>query len=153
MENTRVRDIMTSTVIVAPPDMKVPAAIALMRHHGIRHLPVVLDGRLVGIVSRGDLREASTDAAINANSYESNFMLSRLTLGDIMTRRVFTVTPDAFIVHAAELLTENHIAGLPVVDKDGKVVGVVTDTDLLKLLVARLEQAEELSEMPGPTGG
>ncbi len=150
MEKTRVRDLMTSPAIIATPDMKVPAAIALMRHHGIRHLPVVVDGRLVGIVSRGDLREASTDAAINANSYESSFMLSLLTLGDIMTRRVYTVTPDAFVMHAAELLTDNHIAGLPVVDKDGCVVGIVTDFDLLKLLVIRLKEAEEQNEAPSP---
>jgi CBS domain-containing protein len=148
MENTRVRDIMTSPAIIAPPDLKVPAAIALMRHHTIRHLPVVVNDRLVGIVSRGDLREASTDAAINANSYESSFMLSRLTLGDIMTRKVFTVTPDAFIVHAAELMTENHIAGLPVVDKEGAIVGVVTDSDLLRLLVVTLKVAEEGNELP-----
>jgi CBS domain-containing protein len=152
MENTRVRDIMTSPAIVAPPEMKVPAAIALMRQHTIRHLPIVLDDRLVGIVSRGDLREASTDAAINANSYESSFMLSRLTLGDIMTRKVFTVTPDAFVVHAAELLTANHIAGLPVVDKDGTIVGVVTDSDLLRLLASKLRQAEEKDDVPSPVG-
>jgi acetoin utilization protein AcuB len=150
MEKTRVRDIMSSPAIVAPPDMKVPAAMALIRQHHIRHLPVVTDDRLVGIVSQGDLREASTAAATNANSYESNFMLSRLTLSEIMTRKVFTVTPDAFIVHAAELLTENKIAGLPVVDKSGLVLGMITDSDLLKLLVRKLKEAEEQSETAGP---
>ena len=153
MEKTRVRDIMTSPAIVAPPDMKVPAATALMRHYTIRHLPVVENERLVGIVSRGDLREASSAAATNANSYETNFMLSQLQLHNIMTRKVFTVTPDAFIVHAAELMIENHIAGLPVLDQDDHVVGVVTDSDLLKLLLRSLKQAEELSELPGSTGG
>ncbi len=153
MEKTRVRDIMTTPAIVAAPGTKVPMAIALMRHHAIRHLPVVEDERLVGIVSRGDLREASTAAATNANSYETNFMLSRLTLHDIMSRKVFTVTPDAFIVHAAELLSENRIAGLPVVDRDGQVVGIVTDSDLLALLVRKLKEAEEVSKLPGSTGG
>ncbi len=153
MEKTRVRDIMTSPAIVAPPDMKVPAAIALMRRYTIRHLPIVENDRLVGIVSRGDLREASTAAATNATSYETSFMLSQLRLHDIMTRKVFTVTPDAFIVHAAELLTENRVAGLPVVEKCGTVVGIVTDSDLLKLLVRKLKEAEALNELPSPTGG
>jgi CBS domain-containing protein len=153
MEKTRVGDIMTSPAIVAPPDMKVPAAIALMRRFTIRHLPIVENDRLVGIVSRGDLREASTAAATNATSYETSFMLSQLRLHDIMTRKVFTVTPDAFIVQAAELLTENRVAGLPVVDKGGTVVGIVTDSDLLKLLVRKLKEAEALSELPSPTGG
>jgi CBS domain-containing protein len=115
----------------------------MMRQHRIRHLPVVENGRLVGIISQGDLRQASTTAAINADLYEINFMLSRLTVGKIMTRKVFTVTPEAFVVHAAELMTENKIAGLPVVDEDGSVIGIVTESDLLKMLVRKLRQAEE----------
>jgi CBS domain-containing protein len=142
MEKTRVRDIMSSPAVTAPPTMKIPAAIALMRHYSIRHLPVVENNRLIGIVSRGDLREASTTAATNANSYETNFMLSQLTLNRIMTRKVFTVTPDAFILHAAELLTEHKIAGLPVVERDGSVIGVITDSDLLHLLVRKLHEAD-----------
>ena len=143
MEKTRVRDIMSSPPIAASPDMKVPAASALMRRNSIRHLPVLENGRLVGIVSQGDLREASHTAAINANSYEINFMLSQLTLGRIMTRRVFTITPDAFIVLAAELMTERKIASLPVIDQDGSVVGMITDSDLLRLLVRKLREAED----------
>jgi CBS domain-containing protein len=143
MEKTRVRDIMTSPAIVVAPDTTVPAANALMRQHRIRHLPVVENGRLVGIISQGDLRQASTTAAINADLYEINFMLSRLTVGKIMARKVFTVTPEAFVMHAAELMTENKIAGLPVVDEDGSVIGIVTESDLLKMLVRKLRQAEE----------
>jgi CBS domain-containing protein len=123
----------------------VPAANALMKQHRIRHLPVVENGRLVGIVSQGDLRQASIAASINADSYELHFMLDRLTVSNIMTRKVFTVTPEAFIVHAAELMTEKKIAGLPVVEKDGSVVGIITESDLLKMLVTKLRQAEEQS--------
>ncbi|MCX6029906.1 MAG: CBS domain-containing protein [Chloroflexi bacterium] len=143
MEKTRVRDIMTSPAIAVTPNTTAPAANALMKQHCIRHLPVVENGRLVGIVSQGDLRQASITAAINSDSYELHFMLDRLTVGKIMTRKVFTVTPEAFIVHAAELMTEKKIAGLPVVEKDGSVVGVITESDLLKMLVTKLRQAEE----------
>lgn len=143
MERTRVRDIMTSPAIVVSPETTLPAANALMKEKRIRHLPVVENSRLVGIVSRGDLREASISASINADSYELHFMLNRLTVGKLMTRKVFSVTPDAPIVHAAELMTEYKIAGLPVVDETDALVGIVTESDLLRMLVRKLREAEE----------
>jgi CBS domain-containing protein len=143
MERMRVRDIMTSPAIVIGPATTVPEAIALMRERHIRHLPVVEDGRLVGMISRGDLREASITASVNADSYELHFMLSRLTAGKLMSRKVFNVTPEAFLVHAAELMTENKIAGLPVVDENASVIGIVTESDLLRTLVVKLREAEE----------
>ena len=143
MERTRVRDIMTSPALTIGPDTSVPTAIALMKQHAIRHLPVVESGRLVGMISRGDLREASITASINADQYELHFLLSKLTVERLMTRKVHTVTPDAFIVHAAELMTDNKIAGLPVVDQKGAVIGIITESDLLRMLVSRLREAEE----------
>ena len=143
MEKTRVRDVMTSPALVVPPDCTVHAAMALMRRHRIRHLPVVDNGRLVGIVSRGDLREASSKAAVNADTYELNFMLHRLKVSDLMARKVFSVTADAFIVDAAELMTDHKIAGLPVVAQDGSVIGIITESDLLKLLVRSIRDNEE----------
>jgi CBS domain-containing protein len=143
MEKTRVRDIMTSPAIVIGPGTTVPAAIALMKEHRVRHLPVVENERLVGIISRGDLREASITAAINADIYELNFMLNRLTVDRLMTRQVISVTPQALIVHAAELMTEHKIAGLPVVDPNESVIGIVTESDLLRLLVRKLRESEQ----------
>jgi CBS domain-containing protein len=148
MERTRVRDIMTSPAIVVPPETRVPAASALMRERGIRHLPVVENGRLVGIISRGDLREASISASANADTYEFNFLLNRLTVGRLMTRKVFTITADALVVDAAEMMTDNKIAGLPVVDPDGSVTGIVTESDLLKMLVHKLRETEEIQTGP-----
>ncbi len=142
MEKTRVRDIMSSPAITVAPECTVPEAMSLMRGKKIRHLPVVQNGRLIGIISRGDLREASSRAAINADTYEINFMLSRLTVGDLMARKVFTVTADAFIVQAAEVMTEKKIACLPVVAMDGSVTGIITESDLIRLLVKRLREAE-----------
>jgi CBS domain-containing protein len=142
MERMRVGDIMTSPALTIGPETTVPAAIALMRQHKIRHLPVIENGRLVGMISRGDLREASITASINADQYELHFMLNKLTVAKLMSRKVFTVTPDAFLVHAAELMTENKIAGLPVVDEKGAVLGIVTESDLLRTLVQKLREAE-----------
>lgn len=147
MERTCVREIMSAPALVVSPDTPVPTAVTLMREKRIRHLPVVESGRLVGIVSRGDLREASIAAGINADSYELHFMLNQLTIGKLMSRKVFTVTPDALAVYAAELMTEHKIAGLPVVDKDGGVIGIVTESDLLRMLVHHLSECEQ----PGAT--
>jgi CBS domain-containing protein len=143
MERTRVRDIMTVPALTIGPETTAPAAIALMKQHNIRHLPVEESGRLVGMISRGDLREASIAASINADQYELHFMLNKLTVARLMSRKVYTVTPDAFVVHAAELMTDHKIAGLPVVDEKGAVVGIVTESDLLRMLVAKLREAEE----------
>ena len=143
MERTRVRDIMSSPAITVSPDTTLPAANALMKEKQIRHLPVLEKGRLVGIVSRGDLREASISASINADQYELHFLLNKLTVGKLMTRKVLTVTPDALVVDAADLMTEHKIAGLPVVDAEGAVIGIVTESDLLKMLVRRLRAADE----------
>jgi CBS domain-containing protein len=148
MEKTRVRDIMSSPTIVVGPDASVPAASTLMKDHGIRHIPVVEYGRLVGVVSRGDLREASISASVDADTYEINFLLNQLAVGKLMTRRTITVTPDAPVVYAAELMTEHKIACLPVVDPDGSVVGIITESDLLKMLVRRLREAEEAQTGP-----
>lgn len=145
MERTHVRDIMSSPAIVITPDTPIPAAMALMREKNIRHLPVVEHDRLVGIISRGDLREASISEAINADIYELNFMLNRLAVSKLMSRTVLTVTPEAPLVHAAELMTENKISGLPVVDPSGAVIGIVTESDLLRMFVRKLRDAEELT--------
>lgn len=145
MERMCVRDIMTAPALVVAPDTPVPMAVALMREKRIRHLPVVENGRLVGVVSRGDLREASIAAGVNADSYELHFMLNQLTIGKLMTRKVFTVTPEAPVVHVAELMTEHKIAGLPVVDEAGGVIGIVTESDLLRMLVRKLREGEEVS--------
>ena len=153
MKRTSVGDIMTKPAIVIGPDTTLPIAGSLMKQHAIRHLPVVENGRLVGVVSRGDLREASTMAAVNSDSYELNFTLARMPVSRLMTRKVMTVTPEAPIVHAAELMTRHKIAGLPVVDTDGSVIGIVTGSDLLKLLVRSLGDAtEESDEATSPTG-
>lgn len=143
MERTKVRDIMTSPVIIVAPQTPVPQASALMKERGIRHLPVIENGQLVGIVSRGDLREASISEAINADLYEISFLLSRLLVSKLMTRQVVTISPDAPIVDAVELMTGNKIAGLPVVDETGSVIGIVTESDLLRLLLRKLREAEE----------
>jgi CBS domain-containing protein len=134
MKTTLVREWMTPNPICATPEMTLPEAHRLMNEHRIRRLPVVDNGRLVGIVTRGDIRGAEPSDATSLSIFEINYLLSRLTLDRIMTRNPVTVTPDTTIGQAAQLMLQHKIAGLPVVD-GGRVVGILTESDIFRMVV------------------
>ena len=130
-----VGDRMSHPVITVPPDMPVVDALNLMRVEHIRRTPVVDDkGKLVGIVSDKDLLNASPSAATTLSVWEINYLLSKITVADVMTKEVVTITEDTPIEEAARIMADNKIGGLPVT-RDGKVVGIITETDLFKILL------------------
>jgi acetoin utilization protein AcuB len=131
-----VRDRMSSPAVTIAPNTTLQDALNLMHKHRFRRLPVVGDeGRLVGIVSERDLLYASPPPAALLNGLELNYVLSKLRIEEIMTQDVITTTPDAFIEDAARLMVENKVGGLPIVDEDGHVVGVITETDVFKAFI------------------
>ncbi len=129
-----VGDRMSHPVITIPPDMPVIDALNLMRVEHVRRTPVVENGKLVGIVSDKDLLNASPSAATTLSQWEINYLLSKLAVKDVMTRDVITVTVDTPIEEAARIMADNKIGGLPVL-RDGKLVGIITETDLFKILL------------------
>jgi len=129
-----VGDRMSHPVITIPPDMPVVDALNLMRVEHVRRTPVVDNGKLVGIVSDKDLLNASPSAATTLSQWEINYLLSKLEVKDVMTRDVITVTTDTPIEEAARIMADNKIGGLPVL-RDGKLVGIITETDLFKVLL------------------
>lgn len=133
-----VKDWMTPDPITIAPSTTLPEANRLMKECGIRRLPVVDSGRLVGIVTLGDVREASPSAATSLSIYELNYLLSRLTVEKIMTRDPIAISPETSLEAAARLMLEHKIGGLPVVD-EGKVVGIITESDIFRLLVTEGE--------------
>jgi len=134
MQNTLVRDLMSCPPIVIDPDSSLAEAEALMAQKGIRRLPVVdAEGRLVGIVSHGDVREGLS-ATATQNPYAPDVQEQWLTVADVMTPDVVTVTPDTPLWKVANLMLEHKIGGLPVVE-GGKVVGMITESDIFKLIV------------------
>jgi len=132
---------MSHPVITIPPDMPIIDALNLMKREHIRRTPVVKNGKLVGIVSDKDLLNASPSPATSLSIWEINYHLSKITVEEIMTREVITVTEDTPIEQAARVMADNKIGGLPVMRGD-KVVGIITETDLFKLFLELLGARE-----------
>jgi CBS domain-containing protein len=130
-----VRDWMTTPVYVIHTDTPVADAYNMMMQRSIRRLPVVDGERLVGIVTLGDLREARPSPATSLSIYELNYLLAKLTVGQVMTHNPFTVTPTTSIQQAARLMLDRKVAGLPVVNEKGKPVGILTESDVFRMLV------------------
>lgn len=129
-----VAQIMTTDVITVGPQSSVATAIRLMRQGQLRRLPVVEDGVLVGIVTSGDLRRITGLASILKDPSQDNFLWRHIPVANVMSRSPISLTPDAPISAAAQLLVTHKIGGLPVVDQ-GRLVGIITVTDLLQTLI------------------
>ncbi len=136
----KVSERMTQPVITAPPDMPIQDALNLMQEKGIHRLPVVNSkGQLRGIVSDRDLLHASPSDATSLSVWELNYLLSKVTLRDVMTKSVITVEGDSRIRDTARIMVDKKIHGLPVMDGEN-IVGIITETDLFKVLVDLLEE-------------
>lgn len=131
----RVSQIMTSPVVTAACDTTVPEAVRLLREKRIERLPIVDRGRLVGLVTKDRLLRATPSMANSLSLHEIHFVLSRLTLGEIMQTRVFTVMPDTTVENAVRLAQEMRVGCLPVLEEDGEVVGILTTNDFFYLVL------------------
>jgi acetoin utilization protein AcuB len=133
-----VRDVMQTNVITASPQTTLPDALKLVARRRVRHLPVVDDdGDLIGILSDRDLKRAMASPATSLEAHELLFLLDRLRVEEIMTRTVVTIGPTSPVEEAARLMLQDKIGALPVLD-EGKLVGIVTETDVLGLFVDAL---------------
>jgi len=136
-----VREWMTpdpQTVNASTPVME---AMQRLREGGFRRLPVTQDGKLIGIVTDRDLKEATPSKATTLSIYELNYLLSKLVVKDVMRSPVITVRVDDPIEQAALLMEEHRVSGLPVL-QDGNLVGILTITDLMRALVSFLALRE-----------
>lgn len=128
----RVLDLMTAPVITAAPTLSLPDAAHLMRSRGIRRLPVLDGVTLVGIVTDRDVREAMPSRVSSLSPWEATTRLAAVTVADVMRRSVLTTRPDADARDAAHTMLTHRVGALPVVDDQGRVVGVVTVSDVLR---------------------
>lgn len=131
-----VKERMSTPAVTITPDIPFQDALKLMREKGYRRLPVVnRSGELVGIVSERDLLYATPSPASSLSVWELNYLLSQLQVREIMTKHVITTTTDTPIEDAAEVMATRKIGGMPVVDANNYVLGVITETDIFKALV------------------
>ncbi|SPF32449.1 CBS domain pair family protein [Candidatus Desulfosporosinus infrequens] len=125
-----VRQFMTSQVFTVSPEESIADTMALMREKKITKLPVMDKGKLVGFVTDGDLREVSPSPATTLSIFELNYLIAKTPIREVAVKKVMTCHPDMQIEDAALLMREHKIGGLPVLD-EGKLVGMITGTDIL----------------------
>jgi len=125
---------MSHPVLTISPDLSALDAQAFMRREHIRRAPVIQDGKLVGIVTEGDLLNASPTQATLLSVWEINYLVSKIKVSQVMSKKVMTIGEDTPIEEAARVMIDNKIGGLPVT-RDGKVVGIITETDLFKVML------------------
>jgi acetoin utilization protein AcuB len=134
MAEQLVKDWMTTSVITIGKNTTLPQARQIMLQHNIRHLPVVDDGELVGIVTWGDVRRESASNATSLTRWEINTILDALPVRRFMTRSPLTVTPLTDVARAAQIMVDKKIGCLPVVDH-GMLVGILTESDVMRIVV------------------
>lgn len=128
----KVSELMTgANVTTLPPETPVVDARRRMLAERIRHLLVTENGRLVGIVTDRDIRLNLPSQATSLSVWEINHLLTKLTIGEVMTRTVITIGPDRDARDAAELMLDHSIGALPVTD-GGALIGIITETDILR---------------------
>ncbi len=140
MNTQLVRNWMTPNPITITPQTTLPEAHRLMDEHYIRRLPVIKQGKLVGIVTLGDIRQAQASNATTLSVYELNYLLDQIPAKEFMAYKPITISPDATIAEAACLMLQYKIGGLPVIE-NGELVGIITETDFCRLLILQPEHA------------
>lgn len=129
-----VRDYMTTSPVTVTPEDSLGEALRLMKEHSIRRLPVMTKGKIAGLVTEQDLMKASPSSATSLSIWEINYLFPKIKIKDIMTKEIFTVTPETILEEAALLMQENQISTLPVLDGD-KLVGIITESDIFKAFI------------------
>jgi acetoin utilization protein AcuB len=151
-----IKDWMAKDPITITEDTSMIKAIHIMKERRFRRIPVVAQGKLVGMVTDRDLKEASPSKATSLDVHELYYLLAELQVQEIMSRNPISVSQDDTVEHAAQIMLEHTISGLPVVDKAGKVVGIITQSDVFRafmhitgVLQGGVQFALRLEDRPG----
>ena len=130
-----VRDWMTRDPVTVTPDTPVLDALRILKERGFRRLPVMEDERLAGIVTRKDLKDAMPSKATTLSVWELNYLLSKLTVSEVMARPVVTAAAGEYMEDAALRMQEHDIGGMPVLNDAGRLAGIITITDILRAFI------------------
>ncbi|CAM2061262.1 acetoin utilization protein AcuB [Desulfovibrionales bacterium] len=131
-----IHDWMTRGPIITLPDVSMMKVAKIMKEKNIRRLPVVdQTGRLVGIITDRDIKEASPSKATTLDVHELYYLLSEIKVKDIMTKDPIAVNATDTVETAALIMTNKRLGSLPVIDEHNKVIGIITDSDVFKVLI------------------
>lgn len=130
-----VKSYMTSNVVTVTEETKVLEALDIMKDNDFHRLPVVNDGRMVGLVTQEIIQENSPSTATSLSIYEMNYLLTKTTVGDIMHKSVVTIHADDLLEEAAAQMRDQEISFLPVVEGDNKIIGIITDKDIFSAFI------------------
>jgi acetoin utilization protein AcuB len=147
----RVEDLMKSKVFTVEPNDLIDRVFFLIHYEKVRHIPVIEKGKVIAIVSDRDLYKAlgpkNNSSAIEPVSGKNHTELHVIPqkVQHIMRRHVLTVTPDTYASEAAAIMADKKVGALPVVDKDNKLVGIISATDILRVF-SIIEKSSEKRE-------
>ncbi|MBU0987156.1 MAG: CBS and ACT domain-containing protein [Proteobacteria bacterium] len=131
-----VKNWMSTPVISVDANDSMEHAIKLLKQHNIRMLPVMQKNKLVGILTDRDLKRSSASDATSLEIHELNYLLSTIKAKDIMTKKPITVPMDYTVEETAEILLKHKISGVPVVDSFNQLVGIITQSDLFRIIIS-----------------
>ncbi len=131
-----VKDWMSTDLITVDPETSVMKASQILKQNNIRRLPVMEEGRMIGLVTDRDLKEASPSKATTLDMHELYYLLAELKVKDIMAKRVVTIKETDTIERAAVIMLENRVTGLPVVDDEGSLTGMLSQGDIFRVLIS-----------------
>lgn len=137
LDDILVSDWMTVAPFTVEHNTSIMDTYKMMKVHNIRRLPVMKNDRLIGIVTLGDIREARPSNASALSVWETNYLLTKLLVREVMTYSPITVSPSDSVQSAAQLMLEKKIGGLPVVNDEGHLVGILTESDIFRMVVSR----------------
>lgn len=129
-----VKNRMTKNPYTIEVSASISDAVALLREKGLKRLPVVDEKNVVGILTQSDIQKVSPTKATSLSIFEINYLLSKLTVKDAMTKKAITIEADSLLEEAAVIMRDNKIGTLPVVD-GGKLVGIITESDIFDAFI------------------
>lgn len=131
-----VKNWMSKPAITIDADSSMNDAIKLLKSHNIKMLPVMEKGKLVGIVTDRDLKRASASDATSLEIHELLYLISKIKINEIMTKKPITVPEDYTVEETAEILLKHNISGVPVIDQYRDVIGTITQNDIFRILIS-----------------
>lgn len=133
---TKVSEWMTTNPVTIDEDASIIEAIHLLKEKDIRRLPVTSKGKFCGLITDRMIKDYSPGKATSLDTWEVHYVLSKATVKDAMNSHPFTISQDAPLCLAAQMVHDNKLYGLCVTDQDGELVGILTTTNFMEALIA-----------------